>query len=727
VKDRPNGQQILATALVLVLALSWIAVVSGLLFTASSDVTRWIVRGVAWIKGVPLDTELYGLPRSTLWENQLRRFGSALSEWGALAGLCVTIVMILRSLREPWTTVLRGVVFFAGFSLALYVRTTITLPFSNPLGVVGPLEQLRQNPLDNALRFLLAVIIPVVAVLLFNRLLGKERPLASSSAISTVTIPPVPRLLAILLTVGLVVLVAGEVYTWHEQVPLDTFHEGESLGPAVHWEHGQAPYKDFVIIHGPFQDPLRSVLAFGLFGRSIAASRTLESLLEIAALCLFALMVLHLFEWDPGTGSLALAGLFIFISSKPFAAGFTLPHRDIALYLFLLAMVTLYRLLRRIDGTLQKARIHGLFFISSAIPLASFAYSADRGLYLTLGGVLMISLLYWLFVKRFEASYVAAIVGGAAVGVSCLGLSIRWAFPEFLSHVFAMLPRVQALGFFLPYPFDNATGIVPLVLTAFNASWLAGRLVARCRSIRALREGVREFARNDFVEILLFILGGLFYATALGRAGSVHIYYSGGLIFLLTSLILIRHIGGRALAVLSARHGLRFGVGLVLVSATAMLYVIAGIHTAQWFRFPLGAPDDDAIGSNYQNAIAFLRDSLSEDSHFLTLTSEGVWEYFIGKPSPTRFPIVVYAMPVRYQEELNTEMDLRRIEYVLYRNKHWANAIDNIPLEKRLPRVVRYVQENYEPYRMFDDQELWRRRQKHGIQEDAPEGRYGRR
>jgi hypothetical protein len=705
------------TILAFILAMSCVAAVSGVLVASSAEVARTVVHGLAWIKGVSLDDELYGISRFTLWQAQLRRWGSALSAWGTLVGLCA---FTLRCLRDPRTDVLRGLAFGAGLLVALWVRPMLTLPFQNPLGIVGPLAELRQNPGNSILQYLLLVVVPAAAVALFDIAWTTPRLRGDSGHPHAFAISSPPGLLAALATITLVVLVAGDAYTWHEQVPLDTFHEGESMAPAVRWEHGQAPYRDFILVHGPFQDPLRAILAFNVFGRSIAAVRTVESLLQIGAVCLFALLILSVFEWDIGTWAVASAGLFFFLCVKPFAVGFTVPHRDITLYLFLLSAIALFRLLRRERGGTRSVKTFALFFICAAIPFASFAYSVDRGLYLTMSAIVALPLLLWLFARRGDGASFAAIAAGAAVGVLCLGLSIRWAFPEFISHVFVFLPEFYGLGFSLPYPFESTWSMVPIVLTSFNASWLTHRLITQCRHGRSVGAGIRDFAESTFVEILLFELSVVFYRSALGRAAPSHIYYSAGLIFLLTSVILIRHIGREALAQFSSRHGLLTRTGVVLGLAGMILYLAFYIDTSRWFRFPLGAPDDKAIQPNYRNAMAFLRDSLSTQSRFLTLTSEGMWEYFIGRPSPTRFPVVVFALPTIYQEEIVRDMELRHIDVVLFTSDHWANAIDGISFEKRLPVVARYMVEHYEPYRRFEDQQVWKRRQGTGEPRPAP-------
>ena len=100
-----------------------------------------------------------------------------------------------------------------------------------------------------------------------------------------------------ILSVIFVLIMALNIPTYHSfDKYADSFHEGESLGTAMSYMAGKVPYKETIFMHGIFQDPLRSVLAFKLFGKSIGSARTLESILKISSFVLLFILLLKLFQ-----------------------------------------------------------------------------------------------------------------------------------------------------------------------------------------------------------------------------------------------------------------------------------------------------------------------------------------------------------------------------------------------------------------------------------------------
>lgn len=88
---------------------------------------------------------------------------------------------------------------------------------------------------------------------------------------SRTVIPPIPRGLLI----GIYVLYIGMATT--SSVPLfadiDWLHEGERVGAAQIILNGGLPYRDAFFTHGIFPEGLQPLIAFKLFGESIAADR----------------------------------------------------------------------------------------------------------------------------------------------------------------------------------------------------------------------------------------------------------------------------------------------------------------------------------------------------------------------------------------------------------------------------------------------------------------------
>jgi len=61
------------------------------------------------------------------------------------------------------------------------------------------------------------------------------------------------------------------------------------------------------------------------------------------------------------------------------------PHRDILLFLFLLSIISLYRMVRDDQSGGKRFRTASLLFLCALFPVSSFAYSIDRGYFLTAG------------------------------------------------------------------------------------------------------------------------------------------------------------------------------------------------------------------------------------------------------------------------------------------------------------------------------------------------------
>ena len=180
-------------------------------------------------------------------------------------------------------------IFGVTFAIFLCTYDRIQLPFSNPWGIVGLLSAQEYNPLNDMIRFLFLLTAPsVVLIFFFSSRFTRE--LFISGIASVHSFGPATsgkwflRFFIYLLVVAALFIACGATYRVHT---LDTYHGGETLGAAIDYLSGKVPYRDTIFYHGAFRDPLRSVLAFKLFGKSIAAVRTLETILRIITMASF--------------------------------------------------------------------------------------------------------------------------------------------------------------------------------------------------------------------------------------------------------------------------------------------------------------------------------------------------------------------------------------------------------------------------------------------------------
>jgi hypothetical protein len=605
------------------------------------------------------------------------------------------------------TALLFAICFGIGFSA--YDR--LTLPYSNPWAIAGPLSLLEYNPHNDTIRFLFLISLPSVMLALccisrvgrkwfLNPILVKPQGCHFPSRFGLL------KTVTCLLVLAAVFAKGGNTYRCQ---PLDTFHEGESLGPAVDYMHGKVPYRDTLFIHGPFQDPLRSVLAFKLFGQSIGAFRTLQSLLAILTLLCFLVASYFLYYRNVYYVPISVFVLIIVGYVRPLGAVFQLSYTDIPL----LGLVTVGALMQRSmaeeDQGNERTRGYALLFLFSFIASAAFAVSVDKGLFLTVASFVCLVPVYFIYAAKGRPWSGLPVLGGYSLGLTIFGVSIGWAYREFWEF-FAVLVRYEPLLNGLVYPFDQFEFLVPVIFVSGLLFWLTRRFLEWSFSRESgFFEEAKAFYIAYFVEILFVVLSVVYFRRALGRSDIEHVASVTGVILISTMYILIKHYVAPLLR--RSRQETRMVPALAVVVVVAFLITFTPrINWAYWYKLPLGVPDEAFISEDYHEAIDFLKKNLSPDEAFLTLTSEASWYYFLEKPCPIRFSVIYHAMPHFYQNEIVRDLQSTNVKFVLYRNGHWGNAVDGLDTRVRLPTVVDYIRNNYNLHRMIDDNEIWIRK-----------------
>ncbi|MEC4686249.1 MAG: hypothetical protein VST71_11015 [Nitrospirota bacterium] len=620
------------------------------------------------------------------------------------------------------------VLFFAGIAIGLLLWNRIELPFQNPWGVKGKLTEIQYNPSNDVVRFAVFLLSPLL-LLFIAYLLGRRKLndiiFAESSSPVRASLhnfrPPVKALLSILLIV-FSIIVALNIPTFHASGKFDSFHEGETLGPAVSYMAGQTPYKDFIFLHGLYENPLRSVIAFRLFGKSIGSVRTLESIVKILTFVLFSVFMLQLYRGRHLYSFTSVTILALLHSSSMFHL---LPlvfikARDITVFLFLITIVILQDI-----GKAQAFSVKGFFmagFLFSFIPLASFGYSVDRGVFLFAAYLILFPVLYVLYFHKgnLRRYFLFSSFLGLLSAVFLVGFLLWGGLTDFFKYVFLTMPRYRELMSGYVYPVFNKLFLAVSVIIAANTFWVAFKFMQELHLNNGrLRGSVRSFMEKYLVEFSMLILSLFLFRSALGRSDWPHVAYSIPVTYILSIYIIIKHYSHKFL------RGYAFTKTYTYLLA-AVVAVIFSLGVYQIYRgdlikenFPLGVKDSEIIPDNYKATISFLRNNLAPDESFFTMTAEASWYYFIDRPSPSRFPVIIFAIPYFYQNEVIKGLEKNNVKFVLYRNSHWANRIDGFSNEERLPVIAKYIRDTFIFYRKIDDNEIWIRKTEHPLNPDT--------
>ncbi|MBC7248079.1 MAG: hypothetical protein H5T73_09905 [Actinobacteria bacterium] len=342
-------------------------------------------------------------------------------------------------------TVFLAVLFGIGIAVSGFCWNKVRLPFRNPGGITGLLPRMRFSPYNNIARFLIVVFAPclllVIAYAFAERLKlrpvfhAEKTPTASPEMRPTASRKARCFLLFALAVFTVVNLLGISNYgTW-----VDSFHDGETLCPAISYMDGQVPYRDFWFAHGLYQDPLRSVLAFKLFGKSIASMKALQTMSQLVMILLLAFLLYRLFKGDLLRVFATMLLLFVLMGMLGDGLHFIVAeHREMIPILFLILLTYLHELLKDDAGLevggRRRRKMSALCFLLSFLPFASLAYSIDRGTYLLATYVLLALAVYLFFVRRsgLARGAVASSSLGIVTGVLFLGYLLRWGYGDFL-------------------------------------------------------------------------------------------------------------------------------------------------------------------------------------------------------------------------------------------------------------------------------------------------------
>lgn len=607
----------------------------------------------------------------------------------------------------------------------------IKLPYHDKAGAISYVTQIEYNPSNNLLRFLLAILLPPLACLalwvLLNVDLRKKLRFfkAYSRAFAVVVIG-----VSILLCGALGIVQNSTTVSSNPPNPfgspgshalVDTFHEGETLGSAVSYEHKELkPYRDFVIVHGVFQDPVRTEIAFKLFGHSIGASRAFNVILGMLAFGFYFLLLLVLFKGNLAKSSIGLwlLALLTIPAALPFVGshifGVQLPFRDIATMLFLIAAIVGLRSV----ATWQSRKIMGMSVAVGFIVMAGFANSIDRAIFIAALSVVWLVLMYLgnpkhKFFKQVFLPYLLGLV----LGVPILGWALKWAFKDFISYLLTISKYKEYLdGMIFTKPTMAVTVLLlsAAVLLVIGGAFIGNFLrktVKRGDGIKAnwqrIRTKIAPIIQNHGVAILLAITGLVFLRSAVGRALPDHFIYSVQWLYLFAAYVGINYLFTGSAA---RRQAVRFASYMVL----GFIFILFGCMVKnidiRMDTFPIHIADEKFMRTDYIDTANYLKKNLHGNESFATFTSEGAWYYFADKPSPLQYFVIWYAFTAEQRHTLATQLATKsNIKYIIT-NNNWTSTFDYVPNEVRFPDVYKIFYDHYTPLTGFGQQTLWVRK-----------------
>lgn len=504
------------------------------------------------------------------------------------------------------------------------------------------------------------------------------------------------RLAVAAILVGTYLIGATAPYFASYEGNIDTFHHGEQLAPAVAFDQGAKPYKDLFFLHGAGEDVIVPWLAFQLFGESIGSYYFMIGMLQLLTVSIFLFLIHKLFR-----SNLAYLVVALWFFLGTYAAFYYV--RDIPVWI---AIGLIYVIITNV-----RPRPYLLAGLGLASSLALF-HSFDRGAFLTaICGVVLVGLVFFV---RSESGYTFKIDGylqrlksvlpgiagylcGLLLGAIVLGVS---GFSAFITMTL-QAARYQGAIFNYPYP-----GLSPA--TAFE--WLPVLLLIVLlltlgRDAYRVRRALPPLL---MFEIILFILGVLFFRAATGRPDLGHVAYGSVILLLLLFFVAFRRLHGlwgnkpaqfwplfSLYAPVLLVTALIFNPGIVKYYRLAEMHQTPLISTRVFLKAP-SKPDSFWTNDRMEQVTKRLQQQAGKGGSLFVFPSEPLFYYTTGLPNPTRYSITWFADAQPLEDELLKDLKSNPPTVVVYEAGAGFNDMpDYITIKQRLPKVDAWLLSEY--------------------------------
>lgn len=558
---------------------------------------------------------------------------------------------------------------FISFYNSLLITPLFEQTTTNPYQIIGPTTEQNYNPQNNTIRYLLVTLGTIITSYGLYILDKKHQ------------IKYINVFIVLIVTTSFTL---SQVTTFNQKVGnIDMFHDGEQLGvgSAIQF-FNKHPFTEMFFLHGYFADPGIALLSFNLFGTSIGSFYFLNTLFVIIS---FLLLI--------GILSMIIKDRFLFITlSFYLIAGSTIFSfsRDLLTFLFILLIFLV--------STKKISLFKGLY-LSTLITSFNFLYSLDRAYYTFAANGLFIFITGLSYITKKnnlqKIQHILKIVFPTTLAISTTTIIaiifFGWkAFQEFFIITFFKIPQMK--------PFLDEYAFPKLIITSLFPYWIPIILIIGSTLLSLHYATKTKWNSLSPFLITINILALLYYRSAIGRSDLHHITY-------VFHIIVIAAIITGSIILTSQKSTTTKLLVYILASA---IFLLPYINYQKLFLPPTYKVDDIIqfitlfdtkderwISAEQQAVSTYISQNTSNNDYIFVYTNESVYYYLFNRQNPTRFYTIWFASPNYYQQEVINDLQKNKPKLIIYKSSFWSNKIDNIPNEKRLPIIEKWIKNNY--------------------------------
>ncbi len=586
-------------------------------------------------------------------------------------------------------------VIFLSIILSTLTWNKIELNYQNPDEIIGYYSLNSYSYLNDNIRYIFFIIIPIFAYLIVfsivNKLsLKKIKNFLKISKISDDRNIVTEKYFLLYFFIILIFFFSKDF----NYSPIDLFHEGQALSGRIQNIQNSLIWSNNFIITSLFVDILNAKIAWGLTDiKSISSYRFYISFLNLIS-NLLLLRLFYIFANNSGLEKQFKIILFLILGlfSYNLFENQTFSYRDIPVFVFLICCFNIV--------SLDKNKFIFCFTLG-LLPLLSILWSLDRGIFIS---ACYLPLFFLLFLnKKYKEIFLILTVNIIFFTIYYLYLGDREFF-YFIKNSFDILSSSDLLnGIIHPSPFsedsNSARATRNMLIMIVNGIIL----------INYLFKDNGNLNKNFKLYLALyFFFSIVFYKIGVTRSDGGHIKqgssFSVILFFYFISLNFFKYINYKNINLENYLSGIKIFIIFVFVITNLSFKSINNLLTfSDRLKNYTKINDEIFLNQDEKNLIKKLKLITIDENCFQVFSYETAINYFLDKPSCTKFYHIMNMGPKKNQLLFIQQLTNSESKYIImggnYENigntKERFN-INELSSKKRFPYIYKHIMNNYE-------------------------------
>ncbi|MDA9604118.1 hypothetical protein N9S39_00225 [Candidatus Pelagibacter sp.] len=563
----------------------------------------------------------------------------------------------------------------------------VVLPFNENSIIDGQYLLEGYHALNDPLRYLNFILIPLIGYLLIKIIFEKKRinfsylNVENKKSLNTNSKLYIASILVISL------LFFEFLSISFQTTSLDIFHSGIKLSSSFKGSLDGSLWSGSYVTSGIIQENLGSrFIWYVLDHQSIGAARYVELLFVFIFKVLLIFLIYEITkksfvkDYFKLFYFLIISLMSLFLIDYDLTSADSIAFRDIPI---ILSLIIFFKYLNNIDKNFL------LFILLGSLSVMTFFWSIDRGLIINF---LLVFICVYLFVNnKYNNIYI--ILLSAALFWTMSYFILGNEFNLFLDNTFSIFKNAKYVyGIIHPTPFSD----MPNSARATKSLLLI--LLSILISFSFLFTQRKKYNTNfKIIIITLSFIGFCSYMHALGRADGGHIKKTEGILFIIFSLLIVYNLikkFEKNLLNNKIHKYLFYSINLILMIAflfTPKINIENILEYPQRFKRYVYLPDEFFLSKEQNKFVKEMTPIVENYKCVQLFTNDSALLYLLRKPNCGRY-YVLYQFRGSLKEQNLMIEEMKDANVVIYSGQtdDWG-----IPPKKKLPLVDEYINSNF--------------------------------